>query len=88
MLDLAALCIEPRRAMWVAYLDIYILDADGGVQDVALAAAAAAIATLALPRVEVDETGNVRSADGGPAPSLTPLRTSGFPCSITCGLFR
>ena len=58
--DLRQLVIGSGRAVWVAYLDIYVLDADGCLLDVCLLAAAASLASLkALPSVSVDESGKV-----------------------------
>lgn len=56
------LCIEPSRAAWAAYLDIYILAADGGLLDACLLASAASLRTLQLPSVEVNDQGNVCSS--------------------------
>lgn len=81
------LCIEPRQAMWVAYLDIYILDADGSTCDAALTAAVGALELLELPAVKVDETGNVvRSTEGTSAGRR--LSVGGRPASVTCGMFQ
>jgi len=85
--DLGDLCIEPRRAAWVAYLDIYLLDADGGTQDAALLAAVAALRGLRLPAVQVDATGNVVRDEGG-AGGGRGLAVRDVPVSVTCGVFR
>ena len=57
VVDLGSLAIARGRAAWVAYLDLYVLDADGGLYDAALLAALAALCALRLPHVDVDEDG-------------------------------
>ena len=59
VVDLGSLAIARGRAAWVAYLDLYVLDADGGLFDAALLAALAALSALRLPHVNVDEHGKV-----------------------------
>jgi len=59
--DLSKLIIGSGEAVWVAYLDIYVLDADGSVLDACLLAAVAALASMkSLPSVAVDKRGGVR----------------------------
>ncbi|GAQ79983.1 exosome complex component RRP43 [Klebsormidium nitens] len=53
------LLISTGKAAWVAYLDIYCLDADGSLLDAALLAAVAAFADLTLPPVRVNPEGHV-----------------------------
>ena len=57
-LDLKKLIISSGRACWIAYLDMYILDADGSVLDACMLAAVAALSGLtSLPQIAVDEHG-------------------------------
>ena len=65
--DPARLCIEHGRAAWAAYLDLYILDADGALLDACLLAAASTLQALRLPTVCVTDKGNV-STPGPPLP--------------------
>jgi exosome complex RNA-binding protein Rrp42 (RNase PH superfamily) len=59
--DLSKLVISSGKAVWVAYLDMYVLDADGSVLDACMLAAVAAIASLRpLPSMAIDESGEVR----------------------------
>lgn len=58
-IDNKQLCIADGKAAWLAYLDIYILDADGSLLDVSLLAAVAALQSLQLPRVAVNDEGAV-----------------------------
>jgi len=50
-----ALCIVPGEAVWVLYVDVYVLEHDGNVQDAALLAAFTALTELTLPQVNYDE---------------------------------
>ncbi len=56
---LEELAIDKSHA-WAVFLDIYVLDADGCLLDVCLLAAVAALLGLQLPRVEVNDQGQVR----------------------------
>ncbi len=53
------LCIEKGNAAWAAYLDLYILDADGALLDACLLAAASTLRSLRLPSVSLTDGGNV-----------------------------
>lgn len=53
------LCIAEGRAVWVLYLDLYILNAAGGLLDASLLAAVAALQDTRLPVVHVTDEGNV-----------------------------
>jgi len=59
LVNLSELCIAPGKAAWMAYLDVYCLDADGSLLDTALLASVAALAHLQLPAVSVSEEGRV-----------------------------
>ena len=52
------------QAVWVLYLDLYILDADGSLLDACLLAAAAALRDVRLPAVQLTEDGNVERTGG------------------------
>ncbi len=58
-MDLKGLAIDKSHG-WAVFLDIYVLDADGALLDVCLLAAVAALLGLQLPRVEVNDQGQVR----------------------------
>lgn len=64
-LDTRQLCISPGNAVWVLYLDIYVLDASGGLLEAALLAAVAALRDCRLPAVHLTAEGNV---ERGPDP--------------------
>ncbi|KAF9608078.1 hypothetical protein IFM89_006005 [Coptis chinensis] len=59
MVDLKELCLIPGKAAWMAYLDIYCLDADGALFDAALLSAVAAFSHLCIPAVSVNDEGRV-----------------------------
>lgn len=48
LLDPKQLCIDPGRAAWAVYVDIYVLDADGSLHDACLLAMLAALSALRL----------------------------------------
>lgn len=62
-IDSQQLCIAEGKAAWMAYLDIYILDADGSLFDVSLLAAVAALQSLRLPQVALNDEGTVVAVD-------------------------
>jgi exosome complex component RRP43 len=59
VLKLSDLCIGEGQAVWVVYLDLYILNAAGSLLDAALLAAVAALQDTKLPAVHLTEEGNV-----------------------------
>ena len=82
------LCIDPGRAAWCMYLDIYVLDAAGSLLDAALLAAMACLANMQLPAVTVNDQGNVvLTADSDNAPQQK-LQLHSLPLSVTCGTFN
>ncbi|PIN10278.1 Exosomal 3'-5' exoribonuclease complex, subunit Rrp43 [Handroanthus impetiginosus] len=59
MIDLKELCLVSGKAAWMAYLDIYCLDADGALFDAALLSAVAAFSHLQIPVVSLNDDGRV-----------------------------
>eukprot|EP00887_Chlorella_sp_A99_P002376 scaffold10.g2376.t1 len=127
--DLRQLCIDPGKAAWHAYLDIYVLDNGewgvrtvecitgdgrheglaaaqaerpgkraqgeiwhGALHDACLLAAVAALSSLRLQAVSVNDAGRVQpptaedAAAAATAPPLVLLRCR--PVSLTCGLYQ
>ena len=87
-LNLEDLCINPGKAAWCVYLDIYLLDAAGSLLDAALLAAIACLANMQLPSVTVNDQGKVVSAKESDV--KTPqqkLQMHSMPLSVTCGTF-
>ena len=86
--NLENLSIDPGRAAWCIYMDIYLLDAAGSLLDAALLATIACLANMRLPPVKVNEQGNVVS-DPQAHQSMPPqnLQLKSTPVSVTCGIF-
>ncbi|XP_069146320.1 uncharacterized protein [Solanum lycopersicum] len=59
MIDLKELCLVGGKAAWMAYLDIYCLDADGASFDTALLSAVAAFLHLNIPVVSLNDDGRI-----------------------------
>ncbi|KAL5537767.1 hypothetical protein UlMin_046239, partial [Ulmus minor] len=59
MINLKDLCLVSGKAAWMAYLDIYCLDADGALFDAALLSAVAAFSHLQIPVVSMNDEGKV-----------------------------
>ena len=87
--NLEELCIDPGRAVWCVYLDIYLLDASGSLLDAALLAAIACLANMRLPPVTINEQGSVVSATDANQKELPKkLQLRSMPVSVTCGTFN
>lgn len=59
MVDLKELSLVSGKAAWMAYLDIYCLDADGALFDAALLSAVAALSHLQFPAVSINDDGKI-----------------------------
>ena len=59
MIDLKELCLVGGKAAWMAYLDIYCLDADGALFDTALLSAVATFSHLNIPVVSLNDDGRI-----------------------------
>lgn len=59
MIDLKELSLIKGKAAWMAYLDIYCLDADGALFDAALLSAVAAFSHLCIPVVSLNDEGRM-----------------------------
>ena len=83
--DTKQLCISPGQAVWVAYLDIYILDACGSLLDACLLAAVAALLSTNLPAVHMTDEGNVeRDSTGDTSSDATAAGLVGTPLALSC----
>lgn len=101
-LKLSDLCIAQGQAVWVLYLDLYVLNAAGSLLDTSLLAAVAALQDTRLPAVHMTEEGNVErdgledvdaddiDAAAAAADKLktVPLPLHGTPLSTTCGIYK
>ena len=99
VLQLTDLCIAEGQAVWVLYVDIYILNAAGSLLDTSLLAAVAALQDTRLPAVHMTEEGNVErdglegvdqadAAAAAEAVKTIPLQLHGTPLSLTCGVYK
>ncbi|CAN6463861.1 unnamed protein product [Victoria cruziana] len=96
MINVGELSIISHKAAWMAYLDIYCLDADGSLFDAALLSAVGAFANLEIPPVSLSEEGRITVA---PAEVLEHTEVVGskekrklqlgeIPFSLTCVLHK
>ncbi|KAA8517104.1 hypothetical protein F0562_017397 [Nyssa sinensis] len=98
MINLKELSLVSGKAAWMAYLDIYCLDADGSLFDAALLSAVAAFAHLQIPVVSLNDDGRVvvvpEENEGGELEKepvnkgKRKLKLSSIPFSLTCILHK
>ncbi|CAL5420835.1 unnamed protein product [Camellia sinensis] len=97
MINFKELSLVSGKAAWMAYLDIYCLDADGALCDAALLAAVAAFSHLQIPVVSLNDDGRVvvvSEEDGGKLKNepvnkgKRKLKLSSIPSSLTCILHK
>ncbi|THG14968.1 hypothetical protein TEA_018977 [Camellia sinensis var. sinensis] len=97
MINLKELSLVNGKAAWMAYLDIYCLDADGALFDAALLSAVAAFSNLQIPVVSLNDDGRivVFSEENGGKLEKEPvnkekrkLKLSRIPFSLTCILHK
>ncbi|KAH6819371.1 3'-5'-exoribonuclease family protein [Perilla frutescens var. frutescens] len=98
MIDLKELCLVSGKAAWMAYLDIYCLDADGALFDAALLSAVAAFSHLQIPVVSLNDDGRIvlmSEENGGSMKKKEPvnkekikLKLNSQPFSLTCVLHK
>lgn len=97
MINLKELSLVSGKAAWMAYLDIYCLDADGALFDAALLSAVAAFSHLQIPVVSLNDDGRVvvvSDEDGGKLEKepvnkeKRKLKLSSIPFSLTCVLHK
>ncbi|CAL5423320.1 unnamed protein product [Camellia sinensis] len=97
MINFKELSLVGGKAAWMAYLDIYCLDADGAFFDVALLAAVAAFSHLQIQVVSVNDDGRVvvvSEENGGKLKYKSvnkgkrKLKQSSVPFSLTCILHK
>ncbi|KAJ8751993.1 hypothetical protein K2173_001019 [Erythroxylum novogranatense] len=98
MINLKELCLIHGKAAWMAYLDIYCLDADGALFDAALLSAVAAFSHLHIPTVSLTDNGKIvvlldedESRKLGKEPvnsGKMKLTLNSIPFSLTCILHK
>lgn len=77
VIDFKKLCIMPKEKVWIIYVDIDVLDNDGNMIDAASLAAAAALTSARLPKL--DEEGAIDYDQKG----VEALPMEGTPVSTT-----
>ncbi|KAL0346233.1 UNVERIFIED_CONTAM: Exosome complex component RRP43 [Sesamum radiatum] len=98
MINLKELCLVSGKAAWMAYLDIYCLDADGALFDAALLSAVAAFSHLQIPVVSLNDDGRIvliSDDNSGAMKEKEPvnkekikLKLNNLPFSLTCVLHK
>ncbi|XP_028213738.1 exosome complex component RRP43-like [Glycine soja] len=97
MIDLKELSLVSGKAAWMAYLDIYCLDADGALFDAALLSAIAALSHLQIPSIAMNDDGKIVlvSDEDGQKRAQEPvnkekrkLTLRSIPFSLTCILHK
>lgn len=81
LVDLETLCAVEGTAVWSCYCDLYVLEHDGNLEDAAVLALQAALVTVRLPKLELDEASGALTVveEGVHAVSLAaPL----YPCTF------
>ncbi|XP_006660434.1 exosome complex component RRP43 [Oryza brachyantha] len=96
MLNLKELCLISGKASWLAYLDVYCLNADGSLFDAALISAVAAFTHLEIPLVSVGDDGRVFTVGGNEGKikyevvnrEKRKITVTNIPFSLTCALHK
>lgn len=83
-----------KAAVWSIHVDVYVLDNDGALLDTCLLAAVAALKTLSLPEIKVDESGNIVGVQGNgieysaEAAECRQLELGCTPIAQTSGIYK
>lgn len=96
MINLKELCLISGKASWLAYLDVYCLNADGSLFDAALISAVAAFTHLEIPLVSVGDDGRVFTVGGNEGKTKyelvnrekRKLTLKDIPFALTCALHK
>ncbi|XVE61125.1 hypothetical protein DITRI_Ditri06bG0014600 [Diplodiscus trichospermus] len=97
MINLKELSLVNGKAAWMAYLDVYCLDADGALFDIALLSAVAALSHLEIPVVSLSDDGKIvvlseeqeGMSDRKPVnKEKRKVTLSSIPFSLTCILHK
>ncbi|KAG8502031.1 hypothetical protein CXB51_000217 [Gossypium anomalum] len=95
MINLKELSLVSGKAAWMAYLDIYCLDADGALFDTGLLSAVAAFSHLEIPVVSLNDDGKIVLSEEQGLSDREPINKekrkinlSSVPFSLTCVLHK
>lgn len=78
MVDFSKLVLIPGKKVYAVFVDVNVLNADGNLFDASSYATVASIATSAMPKSYVEQSGQIRQSD-----EIIPLPVKGIPVSIT-----
>jgi exosome complex component RRP42 len=78
-IDTEKLCIEPGKKVFVVFVDVYVLNADGNLIDAAALAAMSALMNTKMPNYEIKD-GEVKVKSG-----YSPLPLKSHPITVTIG---
>ncbi|KAJ0411816.1 hypothetical protein ATCC90586_002969 [Pythium insidiosum] len=81
VVEMSTLSIERGKSAWKLFVDVYCVDHDGNVHDAALVSVMAALKTLRLPAVVINESDHVVSLQ--PDGESTPLKVQHSTFSTT-----
>ena len=76
-IDMTKLCIEPGKHVWMVYVDLWVLNADGSLIDTAGIAALAALMNAKMPKAKMVKGEVEISEDTVPL----PLQEAPVPCT-------
>jgi exosome complex component RRP42 len=78
IVDLEKLCLVPGKAVYVMFVDIYVLDHDGNLIDASVLAALSALMKAKLPKYSVKKDGTITRKSGH-----SELEIQDMPISVT-----
>ncbi|KAE9590707.1 putative ribonuclease PH, bacterial-type, PNPase/RNase PH domain, exosome complex component Rrp43 [Lupinus albus] len=97
LVNLKELSLVNGKAAWMAYLDVYCLDADGALFDAALLSAVSALSHLQIPAVAINDDGKIvlmseedgqKQAQEQVNKEKRKLTLKSIPFSLTCILHK
>ncbi|UCD73121.1 MAG: exosome complex protein Rrp42 [Candidatus Bathyarchaeota archaeon] len=80
IVDLEKLCLVPGKAVYVIFVDIYVLNHDGNLIDASVLAALSALMKTKLPKYTAKKDGTVTRKSGH-----SELKIQNMPISLTTG---
>eukprot|EP00300_Choanocystis_sp_HF-7_P042555 c9296_g1_i1.p1 GENE.c9296_g1_i1~~c9296_g1_i1.p1 ORF type:complete len:276 (+),score=49.56 c9296_g1_i1:48-875(+) len=74
-LDYKVLCIQEGKAVWQIHVDLYCLNYDGNVFDACVIAVTTSLVAVTLPKIELNEAGDLKIDTEAPGHKITLHRT-------------
>jgi len=78
MIDLSKLVLIPGRKVHAVFVDVNVLNVDGNLFDATSYATVASIATAKMPKLSVDQNGQIKRTE-----EIIPLPIKSIPISVT-----